>query len=626
MTSELDTMLRRLHMPTVRRLWSDLQIRAEKEGMRYSEYLETLVAEEIAHRSQTRVSRMTHRARFPFLRTIEEFDFTFQSSLRKELLGSYLGPEFVAEGRNLLIHGPSGVGKTHVAIAVAYKAIQNGSDARFVTGAHLIDELSAAGREGRLREALVDYTHAGVLVVDEVGYLSYGPDAANVLFQVVNDRYLNRRPMVFTTNKPVEDWGRVLHDPDLAEAILDRVLERGRVLQFKGPSYRTRHLRSTNVPIISGKGTAELREPTPTYALALGAMRAAIARFNATLEDGTPNPERPVDLPNLERELEQALSAWDVTVELEVPTPELDALVSRPAVHIDDGHKSSLQRKGHGLQRSFLLAALSVWRNHLAENRGDESSDAAASPVILAIEEPELYLHPQQQRVLFDLLKAIAAAGSTQIILSSHSPIFIDVADTTSILRTGKTIEGGTKIKQLSEALFSGNGNQAKKDRFHLTQWINPTRGELFFAKKVVLVEGPTEIAVIPYVANRLGIFNQNVAVIECGGKGAVTLYIELLKSFEIDYAVVHDEDPVVAAPGTDGFAHQSQMFGLNRTISTAVGDPGRIQCISPEFEILVGVSETQGRRKGKPLAALEALEGQPVLPALESLVRWVYS
>jgi DNA replication protein DnaC len=262
MTTELDAMLRRLHMPTVRRLWSDLQVRAEKDGMRYSEYLETLVAEEVAHRSQTRVSRMTHRARFPFLRTIEEFDFAFQSSLRKELLGSYLGPEFVAEGRNLLIHGPSGVGKTHVAIAVAYKAIQNGSDARFVTAAHLIDELSSASRGAQLREALLPYTHPGVLVVDEVGYLSYGPDAANVLFQVVNDRYLHRRPMVFTTNKPVEDWGRVLHDPDLAEAILDRVLERGRVLHFKGPSYRTRHLQPAGVPIISGKGTAELQEPT----------------------------------------------------------------------------------------------------------------------------------------------------------------------------------------------------------------------------------------------------------------------------------------------------------------------------------------------------------------------------
>ncbi len=204
---ELDAMLRRLHMPTVRRLWSDLQVRAEKEGMRYADYLQTLVGEEVAHRTQTRISRMTHRARFPFLRTIEEFDFTFQSGLRKELLGSYLGPEFVPEGRNLLLYGPSGVGKTHVAIAIAYKAIQNGSDARFVTAAQLIDELSSASRDGRLREALVPYTHPGVLVVDEVGYLSHGPDAANVLFQVVNERHLHRRPMVFTTNKPVEEWG-----------------------------------------------------------------------------------------------------------------------------------------------------------------------------------------------------------------------------------------------------------------------------------------------------------------------------------------------------------------------------------------------------------------------------------
>ena len=105
------------------------------------------------------------------------------------------------------------------------------------------------------------YTHPGVLVVDEVGYLSYGPDAANVLFQVVNERHLHRRPMVFTTNKPIEEWGRVLHDPDLAEAILDRVLERGRVLYFKGPSYRTRNQDTTGVLKLSRKEGAEFREP-----------------------------------------------------------------------------------------------------------------------------------------------------------------------------------------------------------------------------------------------------------------------------------------------------------------------------------------------------------------------------
>ena len=275
---ELDAMTRRLHMPTVRRLWSELQVRAEKEGMSYSDYLRVLLSEEIAHRGQTRVQRMTHRAHFPFLRTIEEFDFTYQTGLRRELLGSYLGPEFVPEGRCLVAYGPSGTGKTHVAIAIAYKAIQNGSDARFVTAAHLIDELSWASREGRLREAMEPYTHPGVLVVDEVGYLSHGPDAANVLFQVVNDRWLRKKPMVFTTNKTVEAWGKVLHDSDLAEAILDRVLERGRVLPFKGPSYRTRHLHERGVPIISGKGGAEFQESTGLEFGTLSAKRGLAAR------------------------------------------------------------------------------------------------------------------------------------------------------------------------------------------------------------------------------------------------------------------------------------------------------------------------------------------------------------
>ncbi|MGI0139715.1 MAG: ATP-binding protein, partial [Thermoplasmata archaeon] len=137
-----------------------------------------------------------------------------------------------------------------------------GSDARFATAAHLLDELSSASRDGELREALVPYTHAGVLVVDEVGYLSLGADAANVLFQVVNERYLHRRPMVFTTNKAIEEWGKVLHDGDLAEAILDRMLERGRVLHFRGPSYRTRHLDGKDGPIVSRKEGAEYRELT----------------------------------------------------------------------------------------------------------------------------------------------------------------------------------------------------------------------------------------------------------------------------------------------------------------------------------------------------------------------------
>ena len=149
----------------------------------------------------------------------------------------------VSEGRNLILLGKSGRGKTHLAVAIAYRAIQNGYNASFVTATVLIEELSRASSEGRLRETLAGYLQPHVLVIDEVGYLSYGPDAANVLFHVVNERHLRRRPILFTTNKsPLTNWGDVLHDHDLAEAIVDRVLEKGRLIVVDGPSYRTRHL------------------------------------------------------------------------------------------------------------------------------------------------------------------------------------------------------------------------------------------------------------------------------------------------------------------------------------------------------------------------------------------------
>jgi DNA replication protein DnaC len=129
-----------------------------------------------------------------------------------------------------------------LAAAIPYRAIQNGFDAFFTTAAALIDDLSAAFRAGELVNALPTYTHPAVLVVDEVGYLTYGTDAANMLFHVVNERHRRHRPMIFTTNKSLKTWGRVLHDEDLAQAILDRVLERGRLLRLDGPSVRTLHV------------------------------------------------------------------------------------------------------------------------------------------------------------------------------------------------------------------------------------------------------------------------------------------------------------------------------------------------------------------------------------------------
>jgi DNA replication protein DnaC len=282
--TDLDALFKRLHLANARRVWRDLVQRAERETWAYGDFLTLLVSEEIAHRQQTRLGRLTRRAQFPFLKTIDDFNFTYQSSLRLHMLGSALSVDFVTEGRSLILAGKPGRGKTHLAIAIAYRAIQNGFDAFFTTVAALIDDLSAAFRAGALAEALPTYTHPAVLIVDEVGYLTYGTDAANMLFHVVNERHRRHRPMIFTTNKSLKAWGRVLHDEDLAQAIIDRVLERGRLLRLDGPSVRTLHVnlddamkeesdQQADLVRLSGKSRSKFPEPTDCSACRLQQTR-----------------------------------------------------------------------------------------------------------------------------------------------------------------------------------------------------------------------------------------------------------------------------------------------------------------------------------------------------------------
>src|SRR3984893_4398610 len=265
---QLEPLFRRLNLAHTRYIYQDVADRAEKENWSYRDFLALLLAEEVAHRKQTRLQRFTRKAHFPFFKTIDEFDFSLQSTLRQSLLGSYLGPDFVTEGRSLILYGKAGRGKTHLAVAIGYRAIQNGFETFCTTAAELVEDLSNASK-GRLQQSLLTYTRPHVLLVDEVGYLTYGPDAANVLFHVVNDRHLRKRPMIFTSNKPLNEWGKVLHDEDMAAAILDRVLERGRFIHLDGPSGRTRHLNleetlqeNTKRLRISGISGSEFPEPT----------------------------------------------------------------------------------------------------------------------------------------------------------------------------------------------------------------------------------------------------------------------------------------------------------------------------------------------------------------------------
>ena len=231
----LEIMLKRLGLSTVQRVLPELTPLAEKEGWSYPQFLERLVSEEIAQRSERRITSQVARAKFPFHGTIETFDFTFRSELKRQMLGRFLGPELISENRSLILEGPPGTGKTHLCVSIAYKAIQNGFMARFTTAAALINDLKLAHD---LNISLKPYVQPHVLVIDEMGYLGYGPGAADVLFQVVDQRYLKGKPILFTTNKPLKQWGRVLYDEELARAIIDRTLHHGEYLKLSGPSYR----------------------------------------------------------------------------------------------------------------------------------------------------------------------------------------------------------------------------------------------------------------------------------------------------------------------------------------------------------------------------------------------------
>ena len=236
----LDANLTRLGLLTLKDSLTQALETAQKESWGYSDLLDRLFEDELATRESRRVRNALKLSGIPAMKTLDSFDFAFQPSLDKVRITELASLSFLEKKENVLLLGPPGVGKTHLAVALGIKACQCGFSVYFTTLDDLVKNLSAAEAAGKLKQKMRTYTHkSALLIVDEVGYLPLSRKEANYLFQLVSVRY-EKSSLILTSNKSFTEWNEILGDEVIAAAILDRLLHHSHVLSVRGQSYRLR--------------------------------------------------------------------------------------------------------------------------------------------------------------------------------------------------------------------------------------------------------------------------------------------------------------------------------------------------------------------------------------------------
>ena len=247
LVAEVTFLTRALKAPTLRESVARLADRARAESWTHEEFLIACLQREVAARESHGGEGRIRAARFPSRKSIEEFDFDHSRGLKRDVIAHLGTLDFVTGKENVVFLGPPGTGKTHLGIGLGIRACQAGHRVLFATASEWVARLADAHNAGRLQTELVRLGRYPLLVVDEVGYIPFEPEAANLFFQLVSSRY-ERASLIVTSNKPFGRWGEVFGDDVVAAAMIDRLVHHAEVVALKGDSYRLKDRDLGRVP------------------------------------------------------------------------------------------------------------------------------------------------------------------------------------------------------------------------------------------------------------------------------------------------------------------------------------------------------------------------------------------